>query len=137
MTSLPDLEADGERVGPTRVVLVDDHAQLRDLYRRFLEDCDDIEVVATCACARDGIAATESNRPDVVLIDLSLPDMNGIDAIRELRRAVPTAHVIVVSGADATVASIEAAAAGAVAYIDKIDVPHDLVPTIREVAGEA
>jgi DNA-binding NarL/FixJ family response regulator len=123
--------------GPTRVVLVDDHAQLRELYRRFLDDCDDIEVVATCACARDGIAATEATRPDIVLIDLSLPDMTGIDAIRELRAAVPTTRVIVVSGADATVASIEATAAGAAAYIDKIDVPRSLVPTIRAVTRDA
>jgi DNA-binding response OmpR family regulator len=78
-----------------------------------------------------------ANRPDIVLLDLSLPDMNGMEAIRELRDAVPSAHVIVVSGADATVASIEANAAGAVAYIDKIDVPRELVPTIRAVARES
>lgn len=119
-------------VDRTRVVLIEDHAQLRTMYERFLDDSG-IEVVASCATARDGIDAAERLLPDVVLVDLSLPDMTGLEAVGHVRSCAPSARVIVVSGADAGVAAQQAAAAGAVAYVDKIDVARELVATIRRV----
>jgi DNA-binding NarL/FixJ family response regulator len=117
-----------------RVVLVDDHDQLRSMYERFLNENADVEVVASCASARDGIAAVERLQPDVVLIDLSLPDIPGIEAVRMLRDVAPATPVIVVSGSDAQVASSQATAAGAAAYVDKLDATRDLLPAIRRVA---
>jgi DNA-binding NarL/FixJ family response regulator len=125
--------ADGD--GRSRVVLIDDHEMLRSMYQRFLGEHDDLEVVAACATATEGIAAVERLDPDVAVIDLSLPDMAGTDAIALLRTRAPRTKVVVVSGADATSAAAGATAAGAVAYVDKIDAPRDLVATIRRVAA--
>jgi DNA-binding NarL/FixJ family response regulator len=117
----------------TRVVVVEDHAELRTMYVRFLDDAGDVDVIAQCGSAADGIEATARLRPDVVLIDLSLPDMPGMDAITLLHAGSPGVHVIVVSGADAVVAARAAQAAGAAAYVDKIDLVEQLLPTIRHV----
>jgi DNA-binding NarL/FixJ family response regulator len=118
-----------------RVVLVDDHAQLRAMYERFINDSDEIEVVASCTGAREGIEAVERLQPDVVLIDLSLPDLPGMQAIVLLRERAPSTAVIVVSGSDAAVASRAVVEAGAAAYVDKVDVARELLPTIRRVAS--
>jgi DNA-binding NarL/FixJ family response regulator len=120
---------------PTKIVVVEDHEQLRFMYAEFLRDAADLVVVAECATARDGIDAATRLGPDIVLLDLSLPDIPGIEAIGMLRQEVPTARVIVVSGADAEIAAPSAHEAGAAAYVDKIDVAHELLPTIRRVAG--
>jgi DNA-binding NarL/FixJ family response regulator len=118
-------------------VLVDDHAQLREMYERFINDSDDLEVVASCHGARDGIEAVERLQPDVVLIDLSLPDLPGVEAIALLRERAPSTPVIVVSGADAVSASRAVVDAGAAAYVDKINVTRELLPTIRRVTGSS
>ncbi len=120
-----------------RLVLIEDHDQLRTMYARFLQDAGDIEVVAVCATAGDGIDATARLRPDVVLIDLSLPDMPGLDAVKVVRASDPDVRVIVVSGADADLAAGRATAAGADAYVDKIDFARLLIPTIASVMSGA
>ena len=124
--------SDGARV---RVVLVDDHDQLRSLYERFLNDAGDIDVVASCGTARGGIEAAGQFQPDVLLLDLSLPDIAGLDAIALVRERAPRTQVIVVSGSDASLASRDVVAAGAAAFVDKIDVTRALLPTIRDVAA--
>jgi DNA-binding NarL/FixJ family response regulator len=121
--------------GALRVVLVDDHEQLRSLYERFLKDAGDIDVVASCSTAQDGIDAAGRLHPDVVLLDLSLPDIAGLDAIDLVRAQAPETHVIVVSGSDASIASRDVVAAGADAFVDKIDVASALLPTIRRVVA--
>jgi DNA-binding NarL/FixJ family response regulator len=121
--------------GALRVVLVDDHEQLRSLYERFLKDAGDIDVVASCSTAQDGIDAAGRLHPDVVLLDLSLPDIAGLDAIDLVRAQAPETHVIVVSGSDASIASRDVVAAGADAFVDKIDVARALLPTIRRVVA--
>ncbi|MDQ1519940.1 MAG: two-component system, OmpR family, phosphate regulon sensor histidine kinase PhoR, partial [Actinomycetota bacterium] len=74
-----------------RVVLIDDYADLRSLLIRFLERSGAFCVAAACETARDGIDAARTEQPDLVLIDLGLPDMNGLDALGPLREAAPDA----------------------------------------------
>jgi DNA-binding NarL/FixJ family response regulator len=137
---VPDLAGGADDAGSggpcARVVLVEDHAQLRTMYERFISDSGDVEIVASCATARDGIDASVQLAPDVVLVDLSLPDMSGLEVVGHLRERAPSTRVVVVSGADAAVASQQALAAGAVAYVDKIDVARELLPTIRRVVAQ-
>jgi DNA-binding NarL/FixJ family response regulator len=102
-----------------RVVLVDDYADLRSLLTRFLERSGAFTVAAACGNARDGIDATRTEQPDLVLVDLGLPDMNGLDALAPLREAAPEARIVVLSGSEPSSAERMALQRGADAYVDK------------------
>jgi DNA-binding NarL/FixJ family response regulator len=102
-----------------RVVLIDDYADLRSLLTRFLERSGAFTVAAACATARDGIDAARTERPDLVLVDLGLPDMNGLDALEPLRDAAPGARIVVLSGSEPSSAQQKALQRGADAYVDK------------------
>ena len=86
-------------VGPTRVLIVDDHAMVRRGLREFLALFDDIEVVGEAADGREALSASESLRPDVVVMDLNLPRLDGIEATRELRATHPEIEVVALTGA--------------------------------------
>jgi DNA-binding NarL/FixJ family response regulator len=102
-----------------RVVLVDDYADLRSLLTRFLERSGAFSVAAACETARDGIDAARTEQPDLVLVDLGLPDMNGLDALQPLRAAAPDARIVVLSGSEPSSAETLALQRGADAYVDK------------------
>jgi DNA-binding NarL/FixJ family response regulator len=102
-----------------RVVLVDDYADLRSLLTRFLERSGSFKVAASCETARDGIDAARAEQPDLVLVDLGLPDMNGLDALVPLREAAPDARIVVLSGSEPSSAQRMAIDRGADAYLDK------------------
>ena len=100
---------------PTRVLLVDDHAMVRRGLREFLALFEDIEVVGEAADGREALTATESLRPDVVVMDLNLPRLDGVEATRELRKARPEVEVVALTGTveeERVMAAIEAGAAG-------------------------
>src|SRR5205807_6307527 len=80
-----------------RVLLADDHAVVREGLRAFLELQDGIEVVGEAADGREAIEAVEAQRPDVVLMDLVMPRVDGLAAMRILRDRVPSARVVVLT----------------------------------------
>src|SRR4051794_19084222 len=117
-----------------RVMLVDDVPELRLLVRVTLEEDPQIEVVAEAANGREGVAMAAEAKPDLVLLDLSMPDMDGLEAIPLIRAAAPTARVVVLSGHEAGRISLEALEQGASRYINKA-VGLQMIPGIvREVA---
>jgi DNA-binding NarL/FixJ family response regulator len=109
----------GDEAARYRVVVVDDYADLRSLLTRFLERSGSFTVAAACETARDGIDATRTEQPDLVLIDLGLPDMDGLDALVPLREAAPDARIVVLSGSEPSSAERAALQRGADAYVDK------------------
>ena len=116
---------------PTRVLLVDDHAMVRRGLREFLALFEDIEVVGEAADGREALSATESLRPDVVVMDLNLPRLDGIEATRELRAARPEIEVVALTGSveeERVMAAIEAGAAG---FLLKDAEPDDVAAAIR------
>jgi DNA-binding NarL/FixJ family response regulator len=120
--------------GQIRVVLVDDVPELRLLVRLTLEDEPGIEVVGEAANGREGVEVVEATDPDLVLLDLSMPDMDGLEAIPLIRAHAPHARVVVLSGHEAGRLSLQALDQGASRYINKA-VGLDTIPTIvREVA---
>ncbi|HEX6712348.1 MAG TPA: response regulator transcription factor [Thermoleophilaceae bacterium] len=117
-----------------RVVLVDDVPELRLLVRLALEEDPGIEVVGEAANGREGVDVVEANDPDVVLLDLSMPDMDGLEAIPLMRRHARNARVVVLSGHEAGRISLEALDQGASRYINKASGLQAIPQVVREVA---
>jgi len=101
-----------------RVVLVDDSQDLRDLLRLALTR-GGMEVVGEAGDGLTGIEAVRTERPDVVLLDLSMPVMDGLEALPSIRRLVPDAKIIVLSAFGATQMSQRALSIGADSYLQK------------------
>jgi len=117
-----------------KVVLVDDVPELRLLVRLTLEEDPEIEVVGEASNGRDGVAVVEASDPDLVLLDLSMPDMDGLEAIPLMRRHAPRARVVVLSGHEAGRVSLEALDQGASRYINKAAGLATIPQVVHEVA---
>jgi two-component system, NarL family, response regulator LiaR len=118
-----------------RVLIADDHAVVRQGLRTFLELQDDIEVVADVADGEAAVAAVERQAPDVVLMDLVMPGVDGVEAIRRISSARPQARVLVLSSFLDDERLFPAVRAGAAGYLLKDVEPRDLVKAIRTVHG--
>ena len=121
-----------------RVLIVDDHAVVREGLRAFLGMLSDIEIAGEAVDGAAALAAVANARPDVVLMDLVMPGMDGVEATRALREAHPEVKVIVLTsfaGEDKVFPALRAGAAG---YLLKDVKPAELAETIRAVArGES
>lgn len=115
-----------------RVFLVDDVKELRVLLRLTLEEDPRIEVVGEASDGRAGVRGVGETQPDVVLLDLSMPDMDGLEAIPHMREHAPGARVVVLSGHEAGRISLEALDQGATRYVNKAS----SLDAIREVIHE-
>ena len=123
---------------PIRVLLVDDHAVVREGLRAFLELQDGIEVAGEAADGSEGVAAAERLRPDVILMDLVMPRLDGVGAMRELRRRVPGARVIVLTSFTDDAKLLPAVQAGAAGYLLKNAQPQEIARAVRAAhAGDA
>ena len=116
-----------------RVLIADDHAVVRQGLRTFLDLQEDIEIVGEAADGAEALDAAERLRPDVVLIDLVMPELDGIEAIRRLRERAPETRAIVLSSFLDDDRLFPAVRAGAAGYLLKDVQPQDLVAAIRTV----
>lgn len=116
-----------------RVLIVDDHLLLRDGIAVLIANCDDIVVVGQAENGREAIAAHRQLRPDVTLMDLQLPDMDGVDVIRAIQGEAPHARIVVLTTYSGDARARNALKAGARAYTLKNHVRRDLLDTIRRV----
>jgi NarL family two-component system response regulator LiaR len=120
-----------------RVLVADDHAVVRQGLRTFLELQEDIEVVADVADGREALAAVAEHEPDVVLMDLVMPEVDGVEAIRRIVSERPTIRVIALTSFLDDDKLFPAVRAGAAGYLLKDVEPSELVRAIRTVhAGE-
>lgn len=116
-----------------RVLLVDDHAVVREGYRRLIEKNAGIEVVAEGDSSASGYQAYKDAKPDVAVIDVSMPGRGGIDLVRQIRQLDPNARILIFSmHANATYAQ-QAFRAGARGYVTKSSPPEILISAIRDV----
>jgi two-component system NarL family response regulator len=118
---------------PARVLVVDDHALLRTGVANIINLEPDLAVVAEAANGRDAVEAFRTHRPDVVLMDLRMPEMEGVEAVRLIREIDPLARVIVLTTYDADEDIARALQAGAKAYILKDIAADALVACVRAV----
>lgn len=116
-----------------RVLTVDDHALLREGIGAVLEEQPDMVLAGQAANGREAIDMFRQLRPDVTLMDLRMPDMNGIEAITAIRREFPNARIIVLTTYAGDVQASAALRAGASGYLLKSLVRKELVETIRAV----
>ncbi len=116
------------------VLLVDDHAVVREGYRRLLEQTEDIRVLAEAGNGEDAYRLFCELRPKVVVMDISLPRISGIEVTRRMVARDPAARILVFSMHEDVVFASRALAAGARGYIAKSAAPEVLVEAIRRIA---
>ena len=120
-------------ITPIRIVTVDDHPMLREGIAAVLASEADMVLVGEASNGREAIEQFRAHRPDVTLMDLQMPVMNGTDAIIAIRKEFPDARIIVLTTYSGDVQAVRAFEAGAVGYLLKNLVRKELVETIRSV----
>ncbi len=123
----------GVAVARVRVLVVDDHALLRRGVANIINQEPDLCVVAEAGSGAEAVAAYERHRPDVVLLDLRMPHMEGVEVVRRIRQLDPHARVVVLTTYDTDDEIARALQAGAKAYVLKDISADDLVSCIRTV----
>ena len=120
-------------VAPVRVMCVDDHRLMREGIRRIVALQPDMVVVAEASNGTEAIEQFQKHKPDVTLMDLQLPSVNGHEAIKAIRSLQPDARIVVLTMYCGDEDVYRAIAAGVMGYILKDAVPDDLIHVIREV----
>ncbi len=118
---------------PIRVLCADDHPLILDGVARLLEKESDMLLVAEAANGLEAVKAFQQHQPDVTLMDLQMPQLNGVDAIQQIRERYPRARCVVLTTYSGDVQASRAFKAGAVGYLLKTMLRKDLVQTIRNV----
>jgi len=118
---------------PIRVLIVDDHAIVRKGIRALLEQVEHIEVVGEASDGREAVAQAESLHPDVILMDLVMPEMDGIAAIRHITTDQAEARILVLTSFTGDDKVFPAIKAGALGYLLKDSEPEDLLAAIESV----
>jgi len=116
-----------------RVILAEDHTILREGLRSLLATCPEIEVVAEAANGLEAVSKVEKLQPDLILMDLSMPLMGGVDAIREISRRFPKTRTLALTVLRAEESFLDAMRAGANGYILKDASCSELIGAIRQV----
>ncbi len=114
-----------------RVMLVDDHAVVRAGLRMMLESEEEFDICSEASTASEAILNTAQDKPDVILMDIGLPDMTGIDATREIKRAFPEIPVVALTIHEDEEYFFKMLDAGASGYVPKRAAPEELLSAIR------
>lgn len=116
-----------------RVLVVDDNEIVRRTICQILASHADIEITCVAVDGADAILKAREHQPDVVLLDVSMPMMNGLDAARTIKQEFPSMDIIIVSQHDSRGFRWAALAAGVSGYVVKSDAARDLIPELRKL----
>ncbi|HET9911399.1 MAG TPA: response regulator transcription factor [Anaerolineales bacterium] len=114
-----------------RILLVDDHAVVRSGLKMLLENEHDVEIIGEAASASEAIEATLRLKPNVILMDIGLPDLSGIDATREIKKRVPDVSIVALTIHEDEEYFFKMLEAGASGYVPKRAAPEELLTAIR------
>ena len=134
LSIVPDATAEPTRI---RVLIADDHPLIIAGIRRTIEHCDDIEVVGEAHSGPELLSLVERRNPGVVLMDLRMPGVTGVDCIEQLRQRRPELKVVVLSACDERAVIDEALLAGATAYVVKTANTIDIASVLRQASSGA
>jgi DNA-binding NarL/FixJ family response regulator len=129
-------EADPGAARPIRVLIADDHPVVRQGTRVLLLEERDVEVVGEAADGREAVERAVELAPDVVLMDLRMPEMDGVEAIRELAGRAPSVRVLLLTGSGVDERTFDALEAGALGYLSKSAGRAELLAALRRVARD-
>jgi len=116
-----------------RVLIADDHALFRRAIQAVLNDEDDIEVVAEAGDGEEAVALAGEHAPDVVLLDVNMPKLSGIDAARAIKEELPSTQVVMFTVSDTEADLFEAIKAGASGYLLKEVDPTEVAAAVRQI----
>ena len=116
-----------------KVLLADDHSIVRAGLRRLVEESEDMEVIAEAADGREAIRLVHQNMPDVAVIDISMPGMDGLEVVQQLHTFYPHKPILILTMHEEAQFVVRAIEAGAMGYITKQSAPEQLVKAIRKV----
>ncbi len=117
-----------------RLLLVDDHAVVRSGLRMLLESESDVEIVGEAGTAHEALESAKTLQPDVILMDIGLPDMSGIEATRELKRRFPGISIVALTIHEDKEYFFKMLEAGAAGYVPKRAAPEELLTAVRAAA---
>ena len=120
---------------PIRVLLVDDHSVMREGLRLILETTGEFEVVGQARDGEEAVRAAAGLSPDVIVMDVMMPNKDGVEACRDIMEFAPATRVVMLTASTEEDAVIEAVAAGATGYLQKVSGMDRLLETVREVAA--
>jgi DNA-binding NarL/FixJ family response regulator len=120
-------------VSSIKILIVDDHEPVRRVLRSLIESRADWHVCGEAVNGKDGVEKAQELKPNLVLLDVSMPEMNGLEAARVIRREMPEAKVVLISQNDPAVVRRQAAEVQAHGYVGKADITRDLVPSIERL----
>lgn len=120
-----------------RILIVDDHAVVRFGLRQFLADTEDLEITAEAASGAEALALVHKGEWDLVLLDMALPDLNGLEVLKRIKRVRPEMPVLIFSMFSEAEFAIPAIDAGASGYLNKDSPPHQMLTAIRTVVDGA
>jgi len=135
MGTVRALHAEAVAPTPVRVFLVDDHELVRSGLKGFFDPEPDLEVVGEAGSVAEALAFVDRARPDVLIVDLRLPDGDGVELCREIRSRHPEATVMILTSFGDDAALVEAILAGASGYVLKTTRREELLDAVRRVAA--
>ena len=116
-----------------RILLADDHKMVRQGFRLILASQDDMDVVGETGDGRDAVELAKTLKPNVVVMDITMPELNGIEACHRMSRVVPAAKIIFVTQNNDAETVRAALSNGASGYVLKLDANNELLPAVKAV----
>ena len=119
--------------GPIRILLAEDHAMVRQMLRLLLEGASDFEVVGEAENGFEAVGEAVKLEPDIVLMDMVMPGLDGLEATRRIKRSVPRVRILILTGYPSEQADLQALRAGALGCLNKTAVTAELERALRDV----